>query len=46
MREGFAGLVPTKYGRLRGDLIKVFKFIKGKHAGYLRGMLEISEVNR
>ena len=39
-------LFSFKYRRLRGDLIKVFKFIKGRHAGYLRDMFEISEVNK
>ena len=40
------GLFSIKYRRLRGDLITVFKFIKCRHAGYLRDMFEIREVNR
>ena len=40
------GLVSHKYRRLRGDVIKVFKFIKGRHSGYVWDMFEISEINR
>ena len=40
------GLLSFKYRRLRGGLIKVFKLIKCRHAGYLRDMFEISDVNR
>ena len=29
-----AGLVLLKYKTLTSDLIEVFKFIKGRHAGY------------
>ena len=36
------GLFSLKYRRLRVHLIKVLKFIKGRHAGYLWDMFEIS----
>ena len=39
------GLFSLKYRRLRVHLIKVLKFIKGRLAGYLWDMFEISEVN-
>ena len=35
-----------KYRRLRGDLIEVFKFVKGQHIGYLKGMFEFRTENR
>ena len=34
------------YRRLRGDLIEVFEFIKGRRAGYLWSMFVISKVKR
>ena len=45
-RQKKLGLFSVKYRRLRGDLVEVFKFIKGIHAGYLQDMFEISKVNR
>ena len=31
-----------RYRRLRGDLIEVFKFVKGQDQGYLSGMFEFN----
>ena len=39
-------LFSLKYRRLSGDLIEVFRFVKGMHAGYLQDMFEVSEMNR
>ena len=41
-----AGFFSLGYIRWIDDLIKVFKFIKGRHAGYLQDILEIRKVNR
>ena len=35
-----------KYRRLRGDLIEVFKFVTGVHAGYLEDMFEFDREHR
>ena len=40
------GMFSLRYRRLRGDLIEVFKFIKGQHSGYLKGMFEINRIKR
>ena len=40
------GMFSLRYRRLSGDLIEVFKFIKGQHTGYLRGMFELNRASR
>ena len=36
------GMFSLRYRRLRGDLIEVFKFVKGHSSGYLKGMFEFN----
>lgn len=36
------GLFSLRYRRLRGDLIEVFKFVQGRHSGYLDGLFEFN----
>ena len=40
------GLFSLRYRRLRGDLIEVFKFVKGRQSGYLDGLFEFSNWDR